>query len=615
MAEISEELIDEIIQKMQGIQANARGESKKCFIIDNYALLKGNFVYTQERMETLIRVGRELKEKGINLVRVLAYKVIDGDKPYILQEKAKGEALHNKVKREDVAGERLSIEQQKHLERLQSLAEERQEIYDKFLSDWLAIQEAGIRVDASNPDNFFYEKGEGISFIDLDGLIDSKNKPTLETTCYEMLVALTAKIKHDVLGVDSEYKDKLNSILPKICAKVAKAMEKQGMQIEDAISIIDDRFYGIDLDELQSLIEQEEIPSPAEGEINNFVDVTEEQEIDSAPQIQQGTQVKETIDIQSEPKAQVEKQGIDFMSQDGILQKRIKKRFSNEYTREDQQEYEQFVADEPEGAVQNLIEYLTELHQTRKSLQAQINEKHANGEEIDALLDERDRLKNQYYQTSSILTDFVLKHQTDSQYISNIIEQMPFMSRTAFINESVLQMLNNNRIYVRAEYKNAMDVYERNIDKEVREMLKGKSFQELSDELYLDVGTISSPFGYREVVPKYDCINFTLYRIDEELGTGIFDKQLNHFNWAGRKALESNYGYGRNIYENRMPPKLDDLQLPEDAKKKYIKSLYWAQKITTEDKVRLGLSEINSVTAEMRKDLTQQKETTLSFGL
>lgn len=608
MAEISEELIDEIIQKVQGIQSNARGENKKCFIIDNYALLRSSYVYSQERMETLIRVGRELKEKGINLVRVLAYKIIEGDVPYILQEKARGEALHNKVKREDVTGDRLPIEQQKHLERLQSLAEERQEIYDKFLSDWLAIQEAGIRIDASNPDNFFYEKGEGISFIDLDGLIDTENKPTLETTFFEMLVALTAKTKHDVLGVDNEYKYKLNSILPKICAKVAKTMEKQGMQIEDAISIIDDRFYGIDLDELRSLIEQEEISTSAETEITDTIDITEEQATDTIPHASHDTQIEETIATQNKPEAQRKKQGINFIDQDGILQKRIKNRFTDNYTRQDQEEYEQFVAEEPEGALQDLIEYLTELHQSRKTLQTQIREKQAKGEDIDSLLGEQDTLKNQYYQTSSILTDFVLKHQTDSQYISGIIEQMPFMSRAAFINESVLQMLGENRIFTRAEYKNAMDVYERNIDKEIREMLKGKSFQELSDELYLDVGVIASPFGYRQMVPKYDCINFTLYRIDEELGTGIFDRQLNSLSWGGRKALERNYGYGRDIYETRMPPKLDELELPEGVKEKYIDSLHWAQKITMEDRARLGLSEINSVTAEIRRDLTQTQQ-------
>lgn len=38
-------------------------------------------------------------------------------------------------------------------------------------------------------------------------------------------------------------------------------------------------------------------------------------------------------------------------------------------------------------------------------------------------------------------------------------------------------------------------------------------------------------------------------------------------------------------------------------------------KIVTEDKIRLGLSEINEVTVEMRKDLTQEKQTALSFGL
>ena len=325
---------------------------------------------------------------------------------------------------------------------------------------------------------------------------------------------------------------------------------------------------------------------------------TQEQEVEASK-----------IKQQPQEQSRIEKKKSDFMENEGILQKRIKNKGNSDYTKQDQEEYEKFVAEEPEGAVEELIEFLTELHQTRKDISVQVRKMQANGENVAELVEEQNKVSSQYYQTSSILTDFVLKHQTDSQYINDIIEQMPFMSRAAFINESVLQMMGKNRYgLMRAEYHNAMDVYERNIDKEIREMLKSKSIQELSEELYMDAGSISSPFGYRSLVPKYDCINFTLYRIDEELETGIFDRQFHPYNLGGKSTLKSTYGYGRDIYADRMPPNINELPEEGDFREDYIDSLYWAQKITTEDRTRLGLSEINAVTAEMRKDLTQTQE-------
>lgn len=154
------------------------------------------------------------------------------------------------------------------------------------------------------------------------------------------------------------------------------------------------------------------------------------------------------------------------------------------------------------------------------------------------------------------------------------------------------------------EISNVRDVFERNIDREVRKELRSQSFEEVAGEFYNAVESVEHPRPTRRSGPKYNCINFSLYRIDEELGKGLYEKELSKLNFWGkteRERIESVYGYGRDIYEQHLPPQASDL----DSIGTYADTLYWAQKITIEDKVRLGLSEINGVTEEMRKDLTQ----------
>lgn len=228
--------------------------------------------------------------------------------------------------------------------------------YDYILDDELAKAHFSKKKDS-----------QGFRMFYLRGSKFGKNPSTLKMFNGSLISTLTNQ-ECDLVEEDEFIREVCQNPIRKQIRE--RVVGQKGDKILE--NTFDDRFNGIDLDELQSLIAQEENSSPAKGEMNDSLDVTEEQEIDAVPQTAQRTQVEESIDVQNEPKAEVKKQGIDFISQDGIIQKRIKNRFSNEYTRQDQEEYEQFVADEPEGAVQELIEYLTELHQSKKALQTQI---------------------------------------------------------------------------------------------------------------------------------------------------------------------------------------------------------------------------------------------------
>ena len=165
--------------------------------------------------------------------------------------------------------------------------------------------------------------------------------------------------------------------------------------------------------------------------------------------------------------------------------------------------------------VQQLVDFITNNYQNQQNIKAKLKESDGLYKEMlkDGLNDERET----FHIASAILSDFILKHHSNSEYINSIIEQMPVMNRAAFINESVLTMLRNGPIGQKIEITNILDVFERSIDKEVRDKLKTKDFEDLASELYLDVGTIANPRGIRKIVQKYDCINFSLYRLDNEL--------------------------------------------------------------------------------------------------
>ena len=152
--------IDYYINQSQNMEESDPGSNKTCYIFDDVVLLSGDNIdpyYEQKKV-----ILDDLKEKGVSVVRIIDKTTIDG-KDYELQEKAKGEGLFpmsELLKSED--GPQI------FLQTLHSISNEDIEFYEKFLLDWEALIDAGIYIDVANNQNFFYSKGEGITFIDLD---------------------------------------------------------------------------------------------------------------------------------------------------------------------------------------------------------------------------------------------------------------------------------------------------------------------------------------------------------------------------------------------------------------------------------------------------------------
>ena len=267
-------------------------------------------------------------------------------------------------------------------------------------------------------------------------------------------------------------------------------------------------------------------------------------------------------------------------------------------------EMEQFITEEKPEDVNKLIDYIKEAYEKRTDIKKEIREMKKQGKDTQELSSEYEKYDNTFSNCTGALTNFVLKYNMDSNYIENIIEKMPFMNRAAFINESVLNMKGKERFGQYVEYTNALDVYERNIDKEIRDKLNEQDFEKLCDELYLDAGIIGDPTGVRRMVPKYDCINFSLFRIDKELHAGKFSKVFNDMSLMGGKdILNEVYKFDRNIYEQHPPENIEEMD--EEDREDYIADLYWAQKITDEDKKRLGLIEEKENNEQIKEDLKE----------
>lgn len=294
---MEERIIDSLIDKAEQTQADARGGNKKCFISGDYALLQGHI--DEEKMQRLMRVGAELKERGIDLARTLDYKITGDGIGYSLQERAKGNPLHNRIHWK-IIPEQFATEQQGYSDKLQTLANEKQKIFDKFVSDWLEIQKAGRRIDPSKVDNFYYREGEGITFIDLDGEMSESTQPPMETVCYEIACVLMASSKYYRFSKDEKVKNAINSNISKIFVKFSHSMEKTGMNIKDIKAVLNDHFPDIDLSALDE--RRDENPASDIIEPNAIVNSTIKSELGTQDinGVTQEIRLDQTKDIQKD---------------------------------------------------------------------------------------------------------------------------------------------------------------------------------------------------------------------------------------------------------------------------------------------------------------------------
>lgn len=252
---MSNELIDFIIKKAEDQEVSAKGGNKNCYLIDEYALLEGTV--KEEELKEVIEIQHNLANKGVNLAKTIDYKLLGGDedkkyrKAYILQDRAKGEALHQGFRRSNylkLSEEEKNEKHESYLDKINSLSEEDSMFYEKFAEDWQEIVKQGLIIDPSKTTNFFYEKGKSINFIDLDLNTFGNNIP-IETMFMEMSVVLansTEYITYKNEGVENI--EQINSKLATIFNKTIDAFEKIGLDRSIAKGILADRFPDINLD-------------------------------------------------------------------------------------------------------------------------------------------------------------------------------------------------------------------------------------------------------------------------------------------------------------------------------------------------------------------------------
>lgn len=223
-------LIDEYISKIsQDTQADKQGGSHKCYLMGQYALIKGAFY--ESDMGFIIEKTKKLSDENVAVVPTLDYKKIKDIKGFsdmflgfVLQRRAKGEELHKTSFPYQLSEEYYS--------RISELAKRPQEFFDKYVSDWLKICKSGLQIDASKSANFFYTP-EQIYFIDLT---KSKNAKRNEYAFHESAVALFNGGAYYKFTNHDEHKFVLNKLVNAFAANgesVEKMREVSSMHFAD----------------------------------------------------------------------------------------------------------------------------------------------------------------------------------------------------------------------------------------------------------------------------------------------------------------------------------------------------------------------------------------------
>ena len=231
--------------------------NRKCLLYDdNYVLLYKAFPVQDKEVEDYIKSVKELKEEGVNTPLILDYHVVKNSefgysKVVILEERAKGTNLNSKdiyisLKQDNTDFNKISNEYLEALDfyinELENRASAKDDFYDKFLSDYMIINNKGLQVDPK-PLNFYFERITGFIFIDING----KGNNDLQYLPRYFLGAILGYglpylTIHNTccMYIDNNRLNRLKKAYESIIAKTIISLEKYGYQkdniIKDAIN-------------------------------------------------------------------------------------------------------------------------------------------------------------------------------------------------------------------------------------------------------------------------------------------------------------------------------------------------------------------------------------------
>ena len=230
----------------------AKGHSEICTIYnEEYVLLKKQMPVDDAHLAEYIRLMEKAQERGINLARVVDFRLLDercdtyGGRKFsqgvYLEERAPGECINDEAiwlkpdkdyDYEEVANRYLH-NVTSYITELEKRAKASDEVYDKLVKDYLGLESVGLEADPK-PSNFFFSESKGYTIIDPIPLA-RKGKMKEAIVGEIWLVILGFGLKSLMVGYSNYHflPDDLNAKLVSygnaIAAKVKKSLVKNGV--------------------------------------------------------------------------------------------------------------------------------------------------------------------------------------------------------------------------------------------------------------------------------------------------------------------------------------------------------------------------------------------------
>lgn len=167
-------------------------------IDENYGLVSKSMPVCDEELDKYIAAITKANEAGINVTRIVDYKMIPGTtssfntnngvisytRGVFLEDRAKGNSFEYKTMNVSIHGcydyEKLVLDYLKafleYIEECERRAAAPQEMFDKIVKDCVDLQRYGLMIDPK-PLNFFFHPTYGFTIIDV---ISKKNNMALE---------------------------------------------------------------------------------------------------------------------------------------------------------------------------------------------------------------------------------------------------------------------------------------------------------------------------------------------------------------------------------------------------------------------------------------------------
>lgn len=254
---LSEELITKI-----------KNNKRKCtYLNDDYVILYKSMGVLDSQLDEYLSRIKNAQESGINIPKVIEYKLLNEKNGLeslgiFVEERAKGNVLNergiileegNNYNFSDIITTYLE-KVTNYLTELKRRAEASQEIYDKFLNDYINIHKYGLRPDP-NSLNFLFDEKIGYTIIDPyindEKTIDEKNlfryivNDIYGVSCPKILIKKDKIIK-GFSYLTPELKNKLTNYSDEINRKISKAFKNKGFSLDYILNSLENnkkRFY------------------------------------------------------------------------------------------------------------------------------------------------------------------------------------------------------------------------------------------------------------------------------------------------------------------------------------------------------------------------------------